>query len=102
MVNYNGRDIQTKLALLEHGEKLQMAITIRDQLYLKFVMFIYLNLKCELRFNLEKYKRNQEFINQAIEFTIKNRDDPQRPKFVYPHDLFYRKVDFFNNFTQFS
>jgi len=44
VVNYNGRDIQTKMALLEHGEKLQMAITIRDQLYLKFVAHLYIEI----------------------------------------------------------
>jgi hypothetical protein len=32
---YNGRDIQTCWALQEHGEKLQLALTIREQFYTK-------------------------------------------------------------------
>lgn len=68
-VNYNGRDILTHLALQEHGEKLQMALMIREQLYSK----------------------NPDFVNSAIEFTTKNRAD-SASKHVYPHDIFYRKV----------
>ena len=77
VVTYNGREIETKLAIQEHGEKLQLALTIREQLYPK----------------------NPEFINLAIEFTTKNREE-QNAKLIYPHDLFYRRVskidDIFN------
>lgn len=33
---YNGREIRTILALQEHGEKLQLALTIREHLYSKY------------------------------------------------------------------
>ena len=77
LVSYNGRDIMTKLVFQEHGEKLQIALCIREQLYTK----------------------NTEFINSAIEFTTKNRED-LNSKLIYPHDVFYRRVskieDIFN------
>ncbi|CAF0780515.1 unnamed protein product [Brachionus calyciflorus] len=68
-VSYNGRDVKSKLALLEHAEKLQLALVIREQLYSK----------------------NQELINLAIEYTTKNRED-LNSKLIYPHDVFYRRV----------
>ena len=69
LVSYNGRDIFTKLVFLELGEKLQLALCIREQLYMK----------------------NPEFINAAFEFTTKNRED-LNSKLIYPHDVFYRRV----------
>jgi hypothetical protein len=38
-----------------------------------------------------KTLRNPEFVNMAIEMTIKNRED-FNTKAIYPHDLFYRRV----------
>jgi nuclear pore complex protein Nup133 len=77
LVSYNGRDIMSKLVFQEHGEKLQIALCIREQLYMK----------------------NAEFINSAIEYTTKNRED-LNSKLIYPHDVFYRRVskieDIFN------
>lgn len=67
MINYNGRNIYTHFCLEEHGEKLQCALIIREQLYMK----------------------NPELINSAIEYTVKNREDVTN-KLIYPHDLFYR------------
>jgi hypothetical protein len=76
IINYNGRNIYTHFSLQEHGEKLQCALLIREQLYTK----------------------NPEFINSAIEYTIKNRED-SNIKLVYPHDLFYRFTkEFISNF----
>jgi len=69
MVSYNGRDIMTKIVFQEHGEKLQLALCIREHLYTK----------------------NSEFINAAIELTTKRRDD-LNAKLIYPHDVFYRRV----------
>lgn len=69
IINYNGRDICTTLALEEHGEKLQCALILREQLNAK----------------------NPELINAAIEYIAKNREDGST-KNVYPHDIFYRKV----------
>lgn len=68
--NYNGREIETNLALEEHGEKLKCAIAIREQLFVK----------------------NQDLISSAIELTIKQRETDASSKLMYPHDLFYRKV----------
>jgi nuclear pore complex protein Nup133 len=76
-VSYNGRDIMTKLVFQEHGQKLQVALCIREQLF----------------------SLNSEFISQAIEYTTKNRQD-LNSKLIYPHDVFYRRVskveDIFN------
>ena len=57
------------MALEEHGEKLQCALILREQLNAK----------------------NPELINAAIEYIAKNREDGST-KNVYPHDIFYRKV----------
>jgi len=77
MINYNGRDISTSMALEEHGEKLQCALILREQLNSK----------------------NPELINASIEFIAKNREE-MNTKLIYPHDVFYRKVskiqDIFN------
>ncbi len=35
MINYNNRNILTTLAIEEHGEKLNCALVIREQLYPK-------------------------------------------------------------------
>lgn len=67
--SYNGREIPTRLALEEHGEKLQCALLIREHLY----------------------QRNQDLLNSAIEYTTRNREDLST-KLIYPHDVFYRKV----------
>ncbi len=69
VISYNGRDINTTLALEEHGEKLNSALSLREQLNAK----------------------NPELINAAIEFIAKNREE-MNSKLVYPHDIFYRKV----------
>lgn len=69
VINYNGRDISTVLALEEHGEKLQCALILREQLNAK----------------------NPELINAAIEFIAKSREE-MNTKLIYPHDIFYRKV----------
>jgi hypothetical protein len=71
--NYNGREIETSLALEEHGEKLKCAILIREHLFAK----------------------NQDLISSAIELTIKQRELDTSSKLMYPHDLFYRKVRLF-------
>ena len=59
----------TTLALEEHGEKLQCALILREQLNAK----------------------NAELINAAIEFIAKGREE-MNTKLIYPHDVFYRKV----------
>ena len=69
VINYNGRDICTTLALEEHDEKLQCALILREQLNAK----------------------NPELINASIEFIAKSREE-MNTKLVYPHDIFYRKV----------
>jgi nuclear pore complex protein Nup133 len=66
---YANREILTRLALKEHGEKLQCALSMREQLYAKY----------------------PDLINSAIEYTIRNRED-MSAKLVYPHDVFYRRV----------
>jgi hypothetical protein len=44
-VSYNGRDVESRVALQEHGEKLQLALAIREHLYTKYAYFIYLRIK---------------------------------------------------------
>ena len=41
VINYNGRDILTRLVLQEHGEKLQLALVIREQLYSKYFISLF-------------------------------------------------------------
>ena len=66
---FNNREILTRMALEEHGEKIRCAIFIREHLYAKYT----------------------DLINSAIEYTAKNREEIAN-KLIYPHDVFYRKV----------
>lgn len=95
MLVYNGREIRTILALEEHGEKLQIALVIREQLYSKYqFIYLFLNVFYFLKvYNLIIFKRNSDFINMAIEHITKNREESTTK--LYPHDLFYRRVSIF-------